>query len=65
FPRHRQTPNHLKRVTAHADWREPSTSVLDDFFYIGDIRKQESKRTLQFLYCLCSFYVIGNLNFEF
>ncbi len=32
FLRHRQTPNHLKRVKAHAIWREPSTSVLDDFF---------------------------------
>ena len=31
LPRHRQTPNHLKRVNAHAYWRELLTSVLDDF----------------------------------
>ena len=43
FPRHRQTPNCLKRVNAHAERRELSTFVLDNFLYIGDIRKQESK----------------------
>ena len=43
FPRHRQTPNCLKRVNAHAIWRELSTFVLDNFLNIGDIRKQESK----------------------
>ena len=34
FLRYRQTPNHLKRVKAHAIRREPSTFVLDDFLLI-------------------------------
>ena len=29
FIRYRQTPCNLKRVKAHAIWREPSTLVLD------------------------------------
>ena len=29
FPRYRQTPINLKRVSAHAERREPSTIVLD------------------------------------
>ena len=34
FRRHRQTPIYLKRVSAHAIRREPSTIVLDDFLLI-------------------------------
>ena len=43
FPGYRQTPNHLKRVIAHACRREPSTSVLDDFLQFADFGKQEQK----------------------
>ena len=50
IPRHRQTPNHLKRVIVHAIWREPPTSVLDDF-KLGDLGIQESKSG-------CSSYIV-------
>ena len=40
---HRQTPNHLKRVNAHAERRELSTSVLDDFCQLAIFRDKNLK----------------------
>ena len=38
-----QTPYYLKRVKAHAIWREPSTSVLDSILQFGRFRNTRIK----------------------
>jgi hypothetical protein len=43
YSRYRQTPILLKRVNAHAERRELSTSVLAIFFNFADFGIQESK----------------------
>ena len=49
--------NHLKRVNAHAERREQSTSVLDDSFFILAIseRNKNQKWTSN---VLCPYYVV-------
>ena len=53
FRRYWGKPINLKRVIAHANRREPSTSFLIDFFQFPNCPKQESKRTL---HPICLFY---------
>ena len=45
-------PNHLKRVNAHAIWRELSTSVLDDFLPIPQSFGNKNPKWMFILYVL-------------
>ena len=53
--RYRQTPNHLKRVKAHAERREPSTLFLIDYLKFGEFRttRIKSGRSILCPYVCC------------
>ena len=55
--RYRQTPIYLKRVKAHAIWREPSTLFLIDSVNFADFQKQESRDASTYISFLCLCYV--------
>ena len=48
--------NHLKRANAHAEWREQSTSVLDDSIILAIFENKNQKWTFC-LMSLCCCYV--------
>jgi len=64
YPRHRQTPILLKRVNAHAERRELSTSVLAILLKFGVFRITRIKSGRSISYVLISLSVHWHICFK-